>query len=229
MDKVKTFVLPGLDGTDHLLADFRELAPPTHDVSVLPLPKDLSDYSELRDHFFEAIDSEKRCTLIAESFSGPLAILLADRHPDVVNHLVLVATFVTSPVPRIVTVIPWSAVFRFPLPTVVARHFLVGKRKELVSSLQQAVRTQSCRTLARRVRSVLTIDVTKQFEQLTCAITYIRPTRDRLVPARSAGQISRLNKRVVVEEIDGPHLILQTEPQQAWKSIVSSFPGSTAK
>jgi len=38
-----------------------------------------------------------RCVLIAESFSGPVAISLAARHPGKVRCLVLCATFAVSP------------------------------------------------------------------------------------------------------------------------------------
>lgn len=149
-EPLKTLVLPGLDGTDLLLNRFRQLAPPAHDVTVLTLPDDpKAGYTDLCDHFSETIETTGQCVLIGESFSGPLAVLLAHRHPLMVVHLVLVATFVVSPAPFVASVIPWSLVFQLPLPSFVARRFMLGySDNDLVTQLQVAVGTVSPRTLA---------------------------------------------------------------------------------
>lgn len=224
METVTTLVLPGLDGTDLLLDRFRQLAPPTYDVTVLALPDDpAAGYSELCDHFRKTVASAGQCVLIGESFSGPLAVLLAQRHPGLVVHLVLVATFVVSPVPFVARWIPWSLFFRLPLPSFAARRFMLGPFDDgLVNLLQTAVGTVSPRTLARRMRSVIEVDVSDQFRQLTCPVTCICPTNDALVPDRSVTTILELREDVILKRIEGPHLILQTRPEQAWKHVVDT-------
>jgi pimeloyl-ACP methyl ester carboxylesterase len=230
METVKTLVLPGLDGTDLLLDGFRESAPSTHHVTVLTLPDDHSvGYRELCEQFSESVHSMRQCTLIGESFSGPLAVLLAHRHPDVVRHLVLVASFATSPMPRAATLVPWAVVFRWPLPTFVARRFLVGPNLELIPTLKHALRIHAARTLAYRMRTIAAVDVTSEVQELTCPITYLRPTHDALVSKRHAQTLLRLNKRVTVRQIEGPHLILQTQPQQAWRHIVETMPAAPSR
>jgi len=230
METVNTLVLPGLDGTDLLLDGFRQSAPPTYRVTVHALPDDHSvGYRELCDQFTEIVQSTQKCTLIGESFSGPLAVLLAHRHPDIVRHLVLVATFASSPMPRLAMLIPWAVVFRLSLPTFVARRFLIGPDRELISKLQNAVRVHTPRTLAHRMRVVSEVDVTSELQQLTCPITYLRPNDDALVSKRHMHRLSRLNEHITVRQIDAPHLILQAQPQQAWRHIVETAPAAPSR
>ena len=225
METVNALVLPGLDGTDSLLDGFRQSAPSTHRVEVLSLcDNPLIGYSELCDRFSDTIESAGSCTLIGESFSGPLAILLAHRHPNIVRHLVLVATFATTPMPRFASLIPWSLVFRLPMPRFVARRYLAGQNQELIAQLRDAVRIQSPKTLARRMRVLADVDVTSELTELECPITYIRPTADKLVSNFHMQTISKLNERVRIRQIDGPHLILQSQPQLAWKHIMDTVP-----
>lgn len=225
MDSVNTLVLPGLDGTDSLLARFQQLAPSTHRVRVLALCDDPSfGYSELCDHYSKIIESSGRYTLVGESFSGPLAILLAHRHPQSISHLVLVATFATTPIPRFASLLPWSLVFRFPMPRFVARRYLVGSNKELISQLRTAVRSHSPQTLARRMRELSRVNVTSEVKKLDCPITYLRPSNDRLVSNQHAQAICQLIQRVKIRQIDGPHLILQSQPELAWQHIVETAP-----
>ncbi len=215
-----TIVLPGLDGTDALLDEFCGLAPDSHDTTVWPLPDDPdADYRSLCDLFKDRLRALGSCCLIAESYSGPLGIILAQALPDVVDRLVLVASFAKRPAPPLARVIPWSLIFRRPMPTWVAKRYFVEKDPVMIDRLKRAVAQTSSRTMASRVRHVLTVDVTEQVATLKCPVMYLRPTRDRLVPKRSAATIVRTNPSVVVREIDGPHLILQTRPSQAWAAI----------
>lgn len=221
MKNVNTLVLPGLDGTGLLLDRFQQLAPPSHDVTVLPLPNDCSaGYAGLCDHFSDAIESANDCLLIGESFSGPLAVLLAHRFPHVIQHLVLVASFATSPLPQIASFVPWRLVFRMPLPAFVAARYLIGDHKEWIMKLQNAICVPSPQTLAHRVNVLSQVNVTSELQELNCPITYLRPTRDALISNHHVQTLSRQNKRIVVRYIEGPHLILQTHPEQAWQHIL---------
>lgn len=81
-------ILPGLDGTDLLLGRFVDLAPVDCRVKVLPLPDNpADDYESLAASVAERIRPMGPCHLIAESFSGPLAIRIAQRHPELIRQL----------------------------------------------------------------------------------------------------------------------------------------------
>ena len=218
MKPIPTIILPGLDGTGLLLDRFRELAPETNDATVCALPDNPNDnYQTLCDHFSERVQELESCHLIAESFSGPLGILLAHRHPEVIRRLTLVATFALPPTPLAARFIPWSMLYRLPMPSLVARHFFVGPDHSLAAELKNAIRLTSPQSLVSRMHCLMNVDVTTQLSELNCQLKYIRPKQDRLVSERSLKVITAANPSVSVREIVGPHLILQTRPKQAWE------------
>lgn len=63
------------------------------------------------------------------------------------------------------------------------------------------------------------VNVTKELAELTVPVLYVRATRDRLVGAKSADQIRTARPSTRILEVDAPHLVLQTNPQEAWKCI----------
>ena len=223
MNCQQIIIFPGLDGTDLLLDRFCEIAPAAFEVKVLAIPDDpADDYKTLCDHFSNQIEQLESCHIIAESFSGPLGILLANRFPNIVARLTLVATFATSPTPFAARVIPWSIVFRLPMPSLVARHFFVGKNRALIKSLKNAVKQTSAQTLAQRMQCLTQVDVTQELSALTCKLDYIRPTKDRLVSLSSLSAILKANPAVLVHKIEGPHLIMQSQPDAVWQAILIS-------
>src|SRR5262245_43409448 len=91
--------LPGLDGTGRLLhrqpglhAGFR--------VDCVSYPQDrFATYEELADLGAELIRSAggRPAIILAESFGGAVALILALRHPQLVERLLLVNTFAWYP------------------------------------------------------------------------------------------------------------------------------------
>ena len=149
-----------------------------------------------------------------------MGILLTHRHPDIIKRLILVATFAVSPVRPIPRLIPWSVLFRLPLPRFVAHYFLIGSNSSQVDELKRAVQQTSPRILVQRKHCLMDVDVTRQLSELKCDLLYLRPKRDRIVSQRSQDQITKANSSVFICEIDGPHLILQTKPQHVWDCIM---------
>lgn len=218
----QVFVFPGLNGTRELLEAFKRAAPPGYEVTLVEFPDDPSaGYEEFCGQFGELISSVEDCVLIGESWSGPLTVMLARRFPEIVNRVVLVASFVESPMPFYARVIPWGLVFRFPMPGWAVRMLMLGRSGgELVSQVQSTVKNVSSATLAHRVREVIAVDVRRELQELKCLIEYVRPTRDRMVRRASVEAIIKHGKRVSVLETDGPHLILQTNPVAVWELLV---------
>jgi len=221
MDAVPTFVFPGLDGRTGMLTRFRDLAPQTHSVSLLDLPSDQWTYEDLTNHFARMISELDQCLLIAESFSGPLALMLAARHPQSVASVVLIGSFATSPLPKVARCVPWSLVFRLPLPSVLVRHFMLGYDcdSSLVREFKDAVHSIHSRVLAGRLREIVRVDARSLMSKIRCPILYLRPSRDAVIPEICIDTIRRLRSDAAIHTIEGPHLLLETKPLQAWQLI----------
>ena len=213
-------ILPGLDGTDQMLGKFRGLCAGTCQAEVLTLPSDASlDYPGLAEHFAPIIQQHAGCHVIAESFSGPIGILLARKFPECVSRLSLVASFATSPVPRFAAFLPWSLLFRLPLPSMIAKQFFVGKTTTLIPALKSAIKQNSVAVLQQRFKLVRTVNVLAELAEISCQLSYFRASDDRLVPRRCLDQILQARPDTTVHEIEGPHLILETRPDACWQQI----------
>ena len=220
MNDATILILPGLDGTDTMLGQFRQQCARSQNAIVGTLPDDATlGYDGLADHFGSIIRNLPACHIIAESFSGPIGILIAKKHPELVTRLTLVASFATSPVPKIASYLPWFLLFRFPVPGFVARRYFVGQHKSLIPALRAAIRQNSYPILRHRLGLVEHVDVSSEYSELNCQLTYIRPTRDRLVPRQCLDRMLDDNPATVVHHIDGPHMILETQPENSWRTI----------
>jgi pimeloyl-ACP methyl ester carboxylesterase len=93
-------VLPGLDGTGSRLTAFlREMqrAVPTRIIGYPPGQP--MGYAELESLVRQLLPQDERYVLLAESFSGPIAIRMAADPPPGLAGLILCGTFAKNPFP----------------------------------------------------------------------------------------------------------------------------------
>lgn len=217
MTQPVSILLPGLDGTGDVFGRFVAAAPAELPVRVQRLPSERPrSYVELVDALLSLLPLEP-FALIAESFSGPLAVLIASRCPRV-RAVVLCATFVRAPLPRALAHLP-EFFWKRPPPQSVLQLFMTGGDRRLAADVREAVATVDGAILHSRVEAILNVDVTAELESLTQPLLYIRAERDRLIPARCADVIRRAKPSARVATVDGPHLILQARPEASWRQI----------
>ena len=160
--------------------------------------------------------------LVAESFSGPLAIELAARYK--IAKLVVCNSFVCAPYPSVLKAVIWSALFEARLPRWLVRRYLVGRSapERLVERVCEVVASVPAKVVARRLRAVLRVDVRRSLARCKATIQYLRGTDDRLIRERDVRAfVSSARASVDVSRIAGPHLLLQIEPERAWRAIES--------
>lgn len=224
-------LLPGLDGAAALFAPLEGALA----GRALPLPvaypsDRLLDYAALEVLVRAALAEAGPCWVVAESFSGPIAIRLAAQPPPGLQGVLLVASFATRPAP----VPSWLAapllpvLARLPTPTRAATWALLGDDPptSLVQSLLAAIAQVSPPVRAQRIRAVLAVDVT---EPLACAqvpMGYLGARQDRVVPARCGDHIARLAPGLVHSTLDGPHLLLQRHPAPSAARILAFIEGA---
>jgi pimeloyl-ACP methyl ester carboxylesterase len=217
-------LLPGMDGTGLLFAPLLPFLPPSVTTTVVAYPPDRAyGYTELLPHVKAAIPSGREFLVLGESFSGPLALLLAAGKPAGLRGIILCASFARSPLPSIVRwfqglIRSWlfQAVPRWMVRRVLLGRFATPFIEQMVHCAIAVVRPA---VLAARVRAILEVDVGAQLRVCSTPILYLAATEDRLVSQRSLAYIRRVQPRVEVVNFVGPHLLLQTVPEQPARVI----------
>jgi pimeloyl-[acyl-carrier protein] methyl ester esterase len=223
---VKSLVLlPGLDGTGELFGDFIAALPADFETIVgRYAPDEFLDYDELL-KLVQKILPARRFVVVAESFSTPLAVMLAATSPKSLAAVVLCAGFVVSPLGKrsaVAKALARPAVFRLPPPESVLKRFLLSPQASLVKTqkLKDAIRSVSPDVLARRAQMVLSCDARSELARLKVPLLYIQGSRDAVVGKKSFLEIRKAKPDAELGVIDAPHLILQSEPQAAAKMIM---------
>lgn len=224
MTRRKMILLPGLDGTGKLFAPLIEKFPPDFEPQIVAYSNEpAKSYDELLPQVQRLLPQDEPFILLAESFSGPLAIKVAATQPNNLQALILCATFAENPLPLLGWVhwIVSPLFFRFPLPRILARYLMTGADGStvLVDRILEIAQFTKPEVIASRIRLVLTVNETKALKSCRVPILYLRATRDKLVGRHCGDQILRLNSRARQVEIDAPHLLLQTEPEKAVYAI----------
>jgi pimeloyl-ACP methyl ester carboxylesterase len=217
---MRILTLPGLDGTGALLAEFQAELGHRHDVSVLSYPTDLTRYSNLANWIEERLPAEE-FLLIGESFSGPLAAMIAARKPAHLKGVIFVATFAKSPRPapaflaHLLRVTPT----RSRLLSKLAQPLLMGSWASVTftSLFCDAMEKVPPATLSKRLHEVLSVDVTEQLTEIDVPKLYLQASNDWLVPKRMAKNFAQFS--CPIQSITGPHFLLQANPKDASQAI----------
>jgi pimeloyl-[acyl-carrier protein] methyl ester esterase len=221
-------LMPGLDGTGKLFSNLLPFLSDQWPTTTVCYPTDVPlSYAELLPFVRAVPPISAPFILIAESFSTPLAIQFAAKHPPNLKGVILCAGFATSPLKgwrkRAVSLAA-AGLMRLPLPNAVMRCLLVGQEAtpELCSSVRAAISTVSSETLTTRLRQVLTCDVRAELVSITVPLLYLQATNDRLVKASNSEEIRRKKPDTKFVSIAGPHMLLQRQPQKA-AAFITSF------
>jgi pimeloyl-[acyl-carrier protein] methyl ester esterase len=221
-------LLPGMDGTGDLFADFVKALPAGFETDAVRYPtNDYKPYFELMEYILTAVPSSEPFVLIAESFSTPLAVQFAAMNPSNLKGLVICAGFVTSPAHgllRFFGSLFAPLLFRVPFSQASMQLLLVGPgaSSSLQSAVHGAISSVRRKVLSARLQAVLVCDTRNELKEVTVPILYIQAEHDHLVPPSSLEEILRIQPRTILATIAGPHLILQREPQKA-AEIIAGF------
>jgi pimeloyl-ACP methyl ester carboxylesterase len=217
--RLPTLLLPGLDGSGRLFQPLLQAGPRGFDPRVVPLPADAPrSYEEYLDGLREALPRRGAWALLAESFSGPLAVRLAAERPRGLTALVLVATFLHRPLQ------PWLSplaplvgerLFRFPLLPPAIRLLLAGASAPdaVVRAIQEATAAVPAPVLARRALEALAVDVRAALAATEVPLLYLGPRNDRLLRTDVVDDVLQARPDAETTLLDGPHTILQVRPQ----------------
>lgn len=225
---VALVLLPGLDGTGLLFADFAASFGPEVKVIVASYPTDTPlCYSEL-ESIARSFLPDQPFFLLAESFSGPIGLSIAASSPPGLLGLILCCSFARNPVPmlaplgRLVGAFPVSV-----LPVPLLGFFLLGRFRSsaLLGALAKSLALVATSVLRARVRAVLAVDVSASLSRIRVPVLYLRASEDRVVARASSELVASLARQTTVVEFAAPHFLLQVSPSPV-ASQVSEFMAS---
>lgn len=212
-------LLPGLDGTGRLFSPFIRSLGPEFNSTVVTYPGNLAlDYDELQSVAESFLPRDEQFILLAESFSGPVAISLASARPAGLIALILCCSFARCPRPTITRILN-----RLPLGRVKATanpllaKVLLGRSSspQLTANLKESLSEVSSKVLRARLTAVSTVDVSAKLKRLQLPILYLRAMQDRVVTRASFEQVLKAAPHTKLAAIPGPHLLLQAAPSEA--------------
>lgn len=222
----KLIFLPGLDGTGISFEPLSKMLPPDVRVQVIRYPTNQflgfeQTVQWVGDHIIIGHDT----IVLAESFSGPVAVALVASGRIKSKCLILCATFARSPRPHLLKLsnyLPMALFMRLPPPRCVLKHIIDGGEAAAVVllALWQRVKTMvPAEMLVHRLNMVQRLDVRPWLARLTVPCLYIQATGDRTVPGAALSDFTSTVPDLRVARIEGPHFILQAQPQQSLAAI----------
>ncbi len=219
-------LLPGMDGTGKLFRWFLEKLPPGVEAKVISYPSDvLLTYAQLAARVAANLPVAEPYIIVAESFSGPVAVLLSDMAGPNLQAIVLVASFL-APVRRPLAArmlghLLAPALSRVRPPRWLLRSLMLDARSApaVLPVLRQAIASVSPAVLAGRFRNAGETGVSAILATRPVRLIYICAANDRLLGKRGLGQVIEAAPQTEIISIPGPHLLLQCRPDAVIKAL----------
>ena len=217
-------LMPGLDGTGKLFAPIIPLLEQHFELTIVTYP-DLDSFNDYIDTAQRQIPQTPGFSLLAESFSGPVALALMARQPGLIGASVLSATFARSPLAALTRMANY-------IPEQV---FSIGALSDFVLDVYETEDEDHSETqplplnvteqldgvlLKHRIEVLSRIDISALLPEIELPILYLHALQDRIVAEADAQMIEEYLPDVRRVDIDAPHLLLQTRPQQCAELII---------
>ncbi len=217
-------LLPGLDGSGKQFAPLQESLGNALSTRIVAYSPDSTNYEDHLSQVMAALPIQEPYVLVAESYSGPVAIRVAARRPEGLKGLVLCASFAKCPRAflshfrsALGIVPPWKVNANWVAPLVLGRY----KTADLLGLLEVGLSSVAPRVLLERLKGVARVDVSTEAQSVAVPALYLRATSDRLVPASAGAYVARCIPRITVRDLDGPHFLLQARADAASEEILS--------
>jgi pimeloyl-ACP methyl ester carboxylesterase len=210
-------LLPGLDGTGKLFAEFVRVLAPSADTRVIAYPTGLPlGYDELETRVRAALP-RRRFVLLAESFSGPIAIRIAANPPPDMLGVILCGTFARNPFPLLKWARPIAAYAPVnAVPRWLRALIMWGSAKPATAPARadRAMAGVASVVVRRRISALIGVDATDALRRIALPVLVVHGRGDRIITRRSAEWIMEHARQAEIVWIDGPHLLLQSRPRE---------------
>jgi pimeloyl-[acyl-carrier protein] methyl ester esterase len=209
--------LPGMDGTGLSAEPLMKLIPPDVAVTIVRYPTDKPlSFEETLECAAKQFPPGIAPIVVAESFSGPVAIKLIASGCVQAKYLILCATFAKSPHPILLKLSRSLGITSLIKPEMPKLFFKVFLGKEFAESLAPMWRRVHANVpphiLDHRLGIINRVDVTGWLDKLLIPCLYLQATEDRVVPSSCLSSFIKYIPNLEIRKIKGPHFILQAQP-----------------
>ena len=216
-------LLPGLDGTGILFRPLLAALAGEANPQVIAYPQDRElGLDQLAEHVAGRLPPGEPL-LVAESFSGLVALTLLARGLARFRAVVFVAAFAEPPRPFLLRMTPLfkrAAPLVTSAPAFLLRQYCLGPDATAadLKLFREAVSGVSPAVLAQRMAIVAT---RHSFGRGTFDVPclYLQASQDRLVPAASIRWFEQRFATCRVERMPGPHFLLQARPVECARKL----------
>ena len=228
-------MLPGLDGTGQLFEPLLKSLGARWPSRVMRYPADPGcGYAELLTWVQDQIPNDQPLFILAESFSGPLAIELAARRPQQVRVLVLCCTFASNPQSGLrwgKGLLPWMPLVtwpRWPMLRLLMGPYGTTEARQQMADVVSALPADLVRA---RLAAVMAVDVREALRSLTQPVWVLQADADALVPSSATQKLCDGLVQAKRVRLAGPHALLQACPEaaavvlrDAWRQCFPDLP-----
>lgn len=215
-------LLPGMDGTGEL---FSPLLPylKHYQVNIITLPENCDQsYTTLTQYISNKLPVSDYL-LVAESFSGPIAAMLASSATVKPLGIVFVASFLTPPNQLLLSItrfIPIKSLATLPLIKYLCYRLLLGKDRNaaLQALFDQTIKKIPSNLLKERLKTIRNLNYKEPLQNLPAS--YIQASEDLLVNASQLRIFKQYFPHIQQHLLPGTHFILQTNPQECAQVII---------
>lgn len=219
---MRLLLLPGLNGSNRLFAPLLDCLPESLPAECLELPEHgPQDYPSLADELQPRLGSTP-FVLLGESFSGPLARMLAQRSPAGLQGVIFAASFSSRPNPLL------SLIQHLPLPPPsylaqrgLIRQFCVGRgaSEAAVHLIAAEISRMPARLARERLRTLANLREPDVPLRIPCLS--LLPLNDRLVTLRARKGAAAGCENLRTKKIAGPHFLLQSRAAECAAAITA--------
>lgn len=218
------YLLPGFDGTGLLFEPIAKAFGYRCRTTVLSFNDEvtLEDYVQS----VSARLPRHRAIILAESFSGPIALSLLARNPGRFEAAILCAAFARSPFGSLLNLNQWIAesfLGHNPLQNLLLNKFCMSsdvpeKIQQAVLSIEKIIPPGVIRT---RFHMIAGLNILPLLSRISTPVLYLRALRDRLVSSNLREELFVNIPQICMKEVDGPHLLLQAQPRVCAEAILN--------
>ncbi|MEM7466204.1 MAG: alpha/beta fold hydrolase [Pseudomonadota bacterium] len=224
VDAPTLFLLPGFHGSaqlfEPLCAEF--------EGHLLARPLQFESFDTIQAHVTD-IDKALPNTdifLLAESFSGLIALSLAAKSPLRFSGVILSCCFARTPMKLLATLgarLPQKVYSASIFRSWILDHYCLNGVADprLKKQILEAINQVAPSVVRRRLRVLAETNLTELLAHISTPVLVLSASYDRVVSSRFTRELRNKLPNARHKEIAGPHLILQAAPNQAATEIMN--------